>query len=249
MRKEDLNKYIGMRFGDWIVLDIGEEKTFKWRDYICKRRTLKCKCECGKCNGIIKDIDIGNLKQGKTTGCGRKRNKREVNEYKIMQNYVIGLTKKGEEFYFDLEDYDKVVKYSWYINQGYARTKLSSGELIYLHNLITNKKNPNAYIDHINRNKCDNRKSNLRECSQIENSRNVGLPKNNKSGIIGVGYDKNNKKWIARIVVNYKDIHLGRFLNKEDAIKARLQAELKYFGIEFAPQKHLFKEYGIEVII
>ena len=47
-------------------------------------------------------------------------------------------------------------------------------------------------------------------------------------------------------MINGKNIHLGVFEDKEDAIKERLNAEVKYFG-EFAPQTHLFKEYGIEV--
>ena len=51
---------------------------------------------------------------------------------------------------------------------------------------------------------------------------------------------------MARIVLNKKDIYLGRYSNKEDAIKARLEAEIKYFG-EFAPQRHLFKQYGINI--
>ena len=52
------------------------------------------------------------------------------------------------------------------------------------------------------------------------------------------------KKWIAYITVNKKRMHLGSFSDKEDAIKARLQAEAKYFK-EFAPQRHLFKQYGV----
>ena len=63
---------------------------------------------------------------------------------------------------------------------------------------------------------------------------------------IGVVYDRNREKWMARIVLNKKDIYLGRYSNKEDAIKARLEAEIKYFG-EFAPQRHLFEQYGINI--
>ena len=44
-----------------------------------------------------------------------------------------------------------------------------------------------------------------------------------------------------------KEINLGYFDNIEDAVKARLEGELKYFGAEFAPQRHLFEQYGIEV--
>ena len=53
------------------------------------------------------------------------------------------------------------------------------------------------------------------------------------------------KKWASKICVNYKTIYLGEFLNKVDAIKARLSAEVQYFG-EFAPQKHLFDQYEIQ---
>lgn len=50
---------------------------------------------------------------------------------------------------------------------------------------------------------------------------------------------------IAQITVNYKNKRLGVYQNKKDAIRARLKSEIEYFG-EFAPQRHLFKEYGIE---
>ena len=68
--------------------------------------------------------------------------------------------------------------------------------------------------------------------------------KNNQSGIMGVGFNKSSQQWRARITVNGVPIYLGSFNNKEDAIKTRLQAEIKYFG-EFAPQKHLYEQYGI----
>jgi hypothetical protein len=47
-------------------------------------------------------------------------------------------------------------------------------------------------------------------------------------------------------MIDAKQIHLGMFENKEDAIKARLEAEAKYFG-DFAPQRHLFEQYKINV--
>ena len=57
-------------------------------------------------------------------------------------------------------------------------------------------------------------------------------------------WDKNNNKWMSSIEFNKKYIYLGRFIVKDDAIIARLKAEKKYYG-EFAPQRHLFEEYGI----
>ena len=67
---------------------------------------------------------------------------------------------------------------------------------------------------------------------------------NNTSGFIGVDWVKRRQGWRARIKVEKKEISLGIFANQKDAIKARLMAEKKYFG-DFAPQRHLFDEYGI----
>ena len=75
--------------------------------------------------------------------------------------------------------------------------------------------------------------------------RNASKNINNNSGYIGVSWDKSRQKWSVRIQTGEKYASLGRFNNKEDAIKARLQGELQYFGLEFAPQRHLFEEYGI----
>ena len=79
----------------------------------------------------------------------------------------------------------------------------------------------------------------------MENSRNKSKLKSNTSGITGVSWDKKRNKWIASVYYKRKRVHIGYFINKEDAIRARIEAETKYYG-EFAPQRHLFKEYGIE---
>ena len=79
---------------------------------------------------------------------------------------------------------------------------------------------PNQYVDHKNRNRYDNRKSNLRCCTYAENNRNRGLCVTNKSGVIGVHFDKKRNKWAASITLNGKKIFIGRFENKE-AVKTR----------------------------
>jgi hypothetical protein len=74
----------------------------------------------------------------------------------------------------------------------------------------------------------DNRKSNLRICTILENSHNKNVSTNNKSGFTGVFFDKESKKWKAYIMCNGVNYHLGFFLDKEKAIQARKNAELKY---------------------
>jgi hypothetical protein len=84
-------------------------------------------------------------------------------------------------------------------------------------------------VDHINRDTTDNRKSNLRVCSHADNIRNGKLRTNNTTGHPGV--EKNAAgKWTARIKVNYKNLWLGSFSSKKDAIRARKTAEKIYFN-------------------
>lgn len=83
-------------------------------------------------------------------------------------------------------------------------------------------------IDHINGIKSDNRLSNLREVSNHENHRNMGVQKNTKTGVTGVQWLKREKSYMARICVNNKEIRLGYFKDFADAVKARKIAEREY---------------------
>ena len=101
---------------------------------------------------------------------------------------------------------------------------------------LYHKEWPKNQIDHHNRIKTDNRIINLREADNSQNGKNLSLKINNTSGHSGVSWDKSNKKWRASIKVNYKQIYLGRYDTIEEAIEARKQAEIKYFG-EWRPCK------------
>ena len=83
-------------------------------------------------------------------------------------------------------------------------------------------------IDHIDGCKTNNAISNLREVTNIENSRNMKRTSRNTSGVSGVHYNTADKVWVAGITVNSKRIHGGRFKTKSDAIKVRKQLEKKY---------------------
>lgn len=106
---------------------------------------------------------------------------------------------------------------------------------------VLNNSNNSNQIDHMNRNRFDNRKNNLRICTIYENTYNKET--RNKNGISGV--DKNpDGTWKARIWKDKKIYFLGNYNTKEEAIKARLEGEAKYFG-EFSPNINLFEKYGI----
>ncbi|NHT75885.1 HNH endonuclease [Rhizobiaceae bacterium CRRU44] len=83
-------------------------------------------------------------------------------------------------------------------------------------------------IDHKEGRRDDNRFSELRSVSHSENMRNQAMPKSNTSGICGVYFSKQTRKWVAFITGRGRKISLGHFERKEDAAKARKDAELKY---------------------
>lgn len=83
-------------------------------------------------------------------------------------------------------------------------------------------------IDHINGGRSDNRIKNLRSVARSENMKNKKLPLNNTSGVMGVFWANLEKRWYAQITCDGKLKHLGKFLNKDDAIAARKAAEVKY---------------------
>lgn len=87
---------------------------------------------------------------------------------------------------------------------------------------------PENQIDHINRDKCDNRIVNLRDVTQQQNLQNQAIQKNNTSGHLGVSWYKKRQKWQVHITVNSKQKYLGTFESIEDAIAARAAADIEY---------------------
>ena len=116
------------------------------------------------------------------------------------------------------------------VRAGYIGVMID-GKRHYVHRIawaLHHGSHPADQLDHINGIKTDNRIVNLREATNAQNGKNLSLKKTNKSGYPGVHFKSN--AWAACIKVNHKNIYLGRFANKEDAVIARQQAEQKFYG-------------------
>jgi hypothetical protein len=172
----------------------------------------------------------------------------DSNKFIEKEKYIkiVLFDKKGQitgKAKIDKEEKEKVSKIKWYLRKNkkneYVYGKLK-GKTYLLHRYILEVEDGSLIVDHINHNGLDNRKKNLRITNHKNNIRNM-----QKDKIIGVNFSNERSKWIASIFVDGKNIFLGRFSDKEDAITKRLIAEKKYFK-EFAPQKHLFEDYLVK---
>ncbi len=144
---------------------------------------------------------------------------------------------KGKSAIVDDEDFAVLSKYTWFVSDtGYAKSSLwidNEAKHVRMHHLIIGKPKKGEYMDHINHNKLDNRRINLRICTNAENMRNRTAPSNNTSGFKGVWWHSARKKWAARVICNYKSHNLGLYSDKKDAAKAYNEAAKRLFG-EFA---------------
>lgn len=132
----------------------------------------------------------------------------------------------------DDEDFRWISQTKWFCHHGNAETKRTiGGRRVIISMAREIMKCPEGrVVDHINGDKLDNRKTNLRICTQAENTRNRGMSAHNSSGFKGVTFNKGVKRWIACIRLNGKNKHLGCFDSPEDAARAYDMAAEKNYG-------------------
>ena len=165
-----------------------------------------------------------------------KRTRFDSNEFIEYDDYAEMLLydRNGEPISktkIDLEYIDVLKQYKWHMLGQYVSSIINGTEML-LHRFLMNPPD-DMEVDHINRDKLDNRRSNLRVCTHQENDWNKLAGTRNKSGYSGV--KENGKgKWLASIIINKKPKHLGTFNTYEEAVEARIKAEKEYFG-DFAP--------------
>jgi hypothetical protein len=139
----------------------------------------------------------------------------------------------------DAEDYERVAGYNWGVGPicGYVRRSERKNGKVLTHSLhrtimgLLPGQGHGRQVDHINRDKLDNRKANLRICTPKQNAGNRGLlRKSNKSGYRGVHYVARSKKYLATI----GNKRLGLFATAEEAARVRDRAAIEAYGREFA---------------
>jgi hypothetical protein len=163
--------------------------------------------------------------------------------YDIPMTKTIPLT-QGRVTLVDNEDYEILknfiwcadkVRGRWYATRGIWDPLTKTTKKLRMHQVIMQKKytKKRPYTDHINRDTLDNRRSNLRVCTNSENMRNC-KKSHNTSGYIGVSRDKARKKWLAQITFHREHIFIGRF---DDIIEAAQAVDKK--------ARELFGEYAL----
>jgi len=144
---------------------------------------------------------------------------------------IIRLT-NGKETIIDSSDWIKVKDFNWgygFGGSGYAGTNIGgrkNHKQLLLHRFIMDT--PKGMVtDHINGNKLDNRRKNLRICTQAENSMNCRKNIIKSSKYKGVSWFKRDKCWRAYINLNRRQIHIGYFTKETDAVKAYNKQAIK----------------------
>jgi hypothetical protein len=157
--------------------------------------------------------------------------------------FKIRLSGESSDFaIIDIEDRKKVAPYVWWVTDGYASSGYYIGNRkigrkwkpLRMHRIIMGCDDSTKKIDHINGNRLDNRKSNLRFCSNQQNSFNMSQSarknKNSASRFKGVSYDKKRNAWTSAIMKDYSKHFLGRFDSEIQAANAYNAAAKKMFG-------------------
>lgn len=143
---------------------------------------------------------------------------------------------RGEFALVDDCDYEHLMQWEWSCSEcGYAvrgvRVK-GKMQLIRMHRVVLERMGFKDFenSDHINRDRSDNRRCNLRPATRQQNMCNRSKFKNNTSGYVGVSWHKKSKKWITSIQVKGVRRHLGVFNNKEKAARVYNMAARMYHG-------------------
>ena len=139
---------------------------------------------------------------------------------------------QGKYALVDNEDYLELSKYKWCLNtNGYAVRRVGGrkAKLTIMHRVIIGAQDGQE-VDHISRNKLDNRRSNLRFATRAQNTANTPPSVRNTSGLKGVHWLKSRDKWQVRIGYGGRVLSLGYYKDKTEAAKAYNNKAVELYG-------------------
>lgn len=155
---------------------------------------------------------------------------RKLNDYYVVGDVVyVRYNNSYDCFICDLDDWEILKDLCW--SKSVKKYPSNVVNNLFFHRVVMDCPE-DMEVDHIGGTgtEWDNRKCNLRIVTHGQNNMNKTLQSNNKSGHRGVHWSEERQKWVAQIKVNNKNIPLGRYKTFEEAVKAREEAEEKYFG-------------------
>ena len=215
----------GDKFGKWTVEREVEPIIVGTNTY----DRYECVCECGTVRTVRKNLLV--KAQSRSCGCTVRGARPTEFPPDIEGARWIPLT-KGKFALVDEQDYEPLSKYFWcYTRQGYAEA--TQRKLYDINRIMHRNMFPptELEVDHINGDKLDNRRANLRLATREQNSKNLRPQKGRKYK--GVYYRKKFDNWVASISLDKKLIYLGVFNTDDDAARAYNEAAKRMHG-EFA---------------
>lgn len=129
---------------------------------------------------------------------------------------------KGAVAFVDDEDYEALRQWRWYLHsEGYAARSIHGPkrQMVYMHRQLISPPE-GMEVDHRNRNRCDNRRCNLRVVTHGQNARNKKRRRDNVSGFNGVFWSHGRRLWIAQTSVDGRVVQIGAFNSAEVASEA-----------------------------
>ena len=183
-----------------------------------------------------------------------QRTTSDLNDYKInydtntvIFNVYNQKNVKNGEFIVDLDDIEKVKYHKWRLSHGHVVTGLPSKKTLkdlswFIVDITREQINDGYVVDHINGNAFDNRKCNLRICTQVQNTLNKSYMKRNTLNFIGVSYSKEHDRYDPEIRCSWKRCHLGYSKELKEAVYKRYYAEKLVFK-EFANKEEQARKY------
>lgn len=160
----------GRRFGRLVVLEEHSPIKGQHESY------WDCLYDCGNTATVRSSC----LRHGNTQSCGCYHtevisSQRKKNQFDLYADMCIGYDSKGKEFYFDIQDFEKISKHSWNVDRNGRVNARIGGKTIEIHKLITNTSSEE--VDHIDGNPSNNVRNNLRVCTHQQNMFNRGAGK------------------------------------------------------------------------